>query len=189
MFIKEDWRHIKKKDIEAILQGDSEEWLKDWFNYHLKENGHNCRKCKNRVREVISNYLICFKSKGRLWSESETGGTNLLELARETTGIDNLSFNQLLDGVYTGNVCKYCLVPGNTINEKDVDTDNIISVLVENNLFSKLGLMEIVESLSHKNAETGQLELISFEWAVNDNLLLTEWEKAGFPIKWGRHKY
>ena len=186
MIFPEDWRHIQKGEIEAILQEDAEDYCKEWFNFHLKEEGHKCSMCRKRVQEVISDYVICFHSNGLLWNENEGGDTNLLELAREITGIDNLSFNQVLDGVYSGKVCKYCINPnsGNTYSEKDVDLAHTIIVVVENNWFSKLGVMEIVESVSHKNQETGQLEMISFEWAVRDDLLFKKWEKAGFPLKW-----
>jgi len=44
--------------------------------------------------------------------------------------------------------------------------------------------MEVVQSFSHRNAETNELELMSFEWDVNDFLLFKKWKEAGFPLNW-----
>ena len=32
--------------------------------------------------------------------------------------------------------------------------------------------------------ETDELELMSFEWAVDDALLFEKWKEAGFPLNW-----
>ena len=134
------------------------------------------------AKEEVVN--IRFHSNGTLWTESEEGGNSLLQLARKVTGIANLSYDKVLDGVYCGNISEY-YIENISLANYDFNSKKVINVLVETNLFSKLEVMEIVESLRHSKEETGELEMISFEWDVNDVLLLKKWRKAGYPLNWG----
>ncbi len=50
--ITSDWRHIDKKDMKDVLSGSADESTKKWFNYHLGEDGHNCKLCKDRLNKL-----------------------------------------------------------------------------------------------------------------------------------------
>ncbi len=44
------WRHLSKKEIERILSGDADCLLTTWSKYHLGKEGHNCKRCKERLK-------------------------------------------------------------------------------------------------------------------------------------------
>jgi hypothetical protein len=179
-----DSRHFKKEDIEKILIGNADEKLVEDFNYHTKVKGHNCSSCQNEATVVSSNFNICFKSREPLWNESEKGGKYLLKKAREINEISDLDFDTVLKEIYSANIANYCLKKDKNLSYEELKSDETISVFAEANLFSTLELMHIVESLSHRNEETDELELMSFEWDVDDALLFKKWKEAGFPLNW-----
>jgi hypothetical protein len=179
-----DSRHFKKEDIEKILIGNADEKLVEDFNYHTKVKGHNCSNCQKEAVVVSSNFNICFKSRDPLWNESEKADKDLLRKAREISGISDLDSDIVLKEVYSGDIANYCLKKDKNLSYEELKSDETISVFAEANLFSTLELMHVVESLSHRNEETDELELMSFEWDVDDALLFKKWKEAGFPLNW-----
>lgn len=179
-----DNSHFEKEDIEKIFIGNADEKLVENFNYHTKVNGINCGICQNKAEEVSSNFNICFKSRELLWNESEKGRKYLLNKARIISGIPDLDFDTVLKEIYSGNISNYCIKKDENIYDEELKSDETINIAAEANLFSKLELMQVVESLSHRNEETDELELMSFEWDVDDSLLFEKWKEAGFPLNW-----
>ncbi|MFN2341563.1 MAG: hypothetical protein ABR547_09885 [Halanaerobium sp.] len=177
-------RHFKKEDIEKIFMGNAAKKLIEDFKYHTKAKGHNCSSCQKKAAAVSSNYNICFKSREPLWNENEKAGKDLLNKAREISGISDLDFDTVLQEIYSANIANYCLKKDENLSYEELRSAESISVSAESNLFSKLELMQVVESLSHRNKETDELELMSFEWDVDDSLLFEKWKEAGFPLNW-----
>ena len=50
--IIDDWRHIDEEDVKKVLSGSADENLKRWFDYHLGEDGHNCKLCQDRLNKL-----------------------------------------------------------------------------------------------------------------------------------------
>lgn len=47
-----DWRCLNERQIEDIINGEAESWLKEWFNYHISKEGHDCKVCQNKYEEL-----------------------------------------------------------------------------------------------------------------------------------------
>ncbi len=50
--ITSDWRHIDEEDMKKVLSGSADKCVVKWFNYHLGKEGHNCKLCKNRLKQL-----------------------------------------------------------------------------------------------------------------------------------------
>lgn len=47
-----DWRCLNEKQIENIISEKAETWLREWFNYHISEEGHGCKICQKKLDEL-----------------------------------------------------------------------------------------------------------------------------------------
>ncbi len=46
-----DWRHLTEKEIDLLIRKEADSKLIRWADYHLKKEGHFCKKCKKLMTE------------------------------------------------------------------------------------------------------------------------------------------
>lgn len=133
------------------------------------------------------NFCVTFKTgdyrKAITYRESETGGLNHLDEARQRIGTNFSAelFRGIFERLYES---KYTV----TITEEEAresgraQESSTVNVTVPEGFLDKYTETYLDCDRKEKN---DAIKSVQFKWRVNEAALMAAWEEAGYPLKWG----
>jgi len=115
-------------------------------------------------------------------ARNEHHGLDVVDMAREATGVPELRLDIIDDYVYHGSQDPMMLVDEETARASGLfKACSMVFIEVPKGALNRYQyLVPVVE----RDKETGEVKAVNFKYALDYGRVLADWKAAGYPVNW-----